>query len=185
MKIKKFFFLILITALCALPSLTQAQSNESTAQSIKSAYQEHIVSPYRANWDLYLTGYTWHAGPLFAHKKLNARAYGGGLGKHWTDENGHQDLIYVFLFLDSHKDPEPIAGYARQWFIQPFRSLPALSLGAGFTAGFTARADILHYTPIPFLLPVGSIRFNKFSLMTTVIPRKRGALGLFWGRYEF
>ncbi len=169
-----------------LSKVAHAQSNESTAQSIQSAYQKHVVKPYQqSNWDLYVTGYTWHAGSLFDGKHLNARAFGGGVGKRWTDENGHQDLVYAFVFLDSHKDPEPIAGYGRQWFIQPINSLPFLSLGAGFTAGLTARADILHYTPIPFLLPVGSIRFSKFSLMTTVIPRKRGMLGLFWGRYEF
>ncbi len=181
MRIKKIFCLAVIATLCEFSPLAHAQWSDYKCKSTEYANQ-HVVKTYQdGSWDLYLTGYTWHSGATFSKKNLNARAYGGGLGKHWTDENGNQDLIYAFTFLDSHKDLEPVVGYAHQWFTRPIDSL---SFGAGFTAGFTARADILHYLPIPLLLPVGSIRFNKFSLMTTIVPRRRGAVGLIWGRYE-
>src|SRR5579871_5043724 len=107
MQIKPFFRLIIAAAICAaLPLLAHAQCEALGSQFIQSACAQ-IAKPYEdGSWDLYVTGYTWHTGATFRGKHLNAEAYGGGLGKHWTDENGHQDLLYAFAFLDSHKDIE-------------------------------------------------------------------------------
>ncbi|WP_207004319.1 hypothetical protein [Trinickia mobilis] len=89
-------------------------------------------------WDLYITGYGWHIGGYTGESKaaLNADSWGAGAGKHWTDEDGNEDILFAFVFRDSHDHPEPIGGYARQWYTP---SVPGgLSLGGGF-AGLTAR----------------------------------------------
>ncbi|MCX8565549.1 MAG: palmitoyl transferase [Glomeribacter sp. 1016415] len=144
---------------------------------------QHIVKPYQeGSWDIYLTGYAWHAGATFSGKELNSRAYGGGVGKHWVDAKGHEDLLYAFAFIDSYKQLQPTVGYARQWFTKP---IGPILLGGGFTVGLTGREDIFRYLPLPVLLPIGSVRFKKFSLMSTAIPRRKGALGLVWVRYQF
>ncbi len=187
MKIRRIFsFFILAVAFKF--SLFPALANESPepqhndVQWLKTI-REHLTKPYtEGSWDIYLTGYAWHVGPLFNGKDLNARAYGAGIGKHWTDSNGQQDLLYAFVFRDSYKNVQPIAGYAHLWFTQP---LGGLSAGGGFTTGLTARRDMLRYAPLPFLLPVGALRYEKLSLMGTVIPRRQGALGLIWLRYAF
>ncbi len=181
MKIKKIFCVAAATFTFQLPAFATEPCNfinESAA-----ATCQHVVRPYqKGSWDVYLTGYAWHAGATFSGKKLNAQSYGGGFGKHWTDENGHEDLLYTFVFLDSYKHVQPIAGYARIWFTKP---IGQMSVGGGLSIGLTGRADMLRYIPLPFILPVGTVRFNKFSLMGSMIPRKRGAVGLIWARYQF
>jgi hypothetical protein len=140
-------------------------------------------------WDLYLTGYGWHIdGYTDEHRaSLNSQSWGGGAGKHFTDENGDEDILFAFIFLDSHENPEPIGGWARQWYTRPV--LGGLQLGGGYFAGFTARNDVAHYVPLPLALPIGSIRYRNASVMGTVIPRipglNKGDVAFFWGRYEF
>ena len=96
-------------------------------------------------------------------------------------------MPFAFAFLDSHKNVQPIAGYARQWYTTPV--LGGLSLGGGYFAGFTARSDIAHYLPLPIALPIGSVRYRRVSAMATFIPRvpgiNKGDVAFFWGRYEF
>lgn len=139
--------------------------------------------------DLYVMGYGYHfnrAEPESKHP-LNAKSYGGGIGKHWTDGNGNEDLLFSFVFLDSHDHVEPVVGYARQWFTPSV--LGGLAIGGGFAAVITARSDVLHYTPVPVVLPVASLRLNKASLMATFFPRignvATSSVVLVWARYEF
>src|SRR5260364_363980 len=80
----------------------------------------------------------------------------------WTREP-HLRLV----FSDSHYDPQPIAGYARQWFTQPIAS--SVSLGAGYTVALSTRSDGW-YIPFPIILPLATVRFSRFSLMTTGLP---------------
>ncbi|CCD35859.1 Lipid A acylation protein PagP,palmitoyltransferase [Candidatus Paraburkholderia kirkii UZHbot1] len=119
-------------------------------------------------WDLYLTGYGWHIDGYDDSSNLNANSWGDGAGKHWTDANGNQDILFAFAFLDSHKNIQPIGGYF---------------------AGFTARSDVAHYLPVPLALPIGSVRYQRASVMATFIPRipgiNKGDVAFFWGRYEF
>lgn len=141
------------------------------------------------SWDLYLTGYGWHIdGYTDSHRaSLNARSWGGGAGKHWTDANGNEDILFAFVFLDSHDHPEPIGGYARQWYTEPV--LGGLSLGGGYFLGLTARDDVASYLPLPLALPVASVRYRRLSAMGTFIPRlgglNKGDVAFFWARYEF
>lgn len=144
----------------------------------------------QGTWDLYLTGYGWHIDGYTAEERhaLNAKSWGGGAGKHFTDENGNDDILFLFVFMDSHDSPEPIGGWARQWYTKPV--LGGLSIGGGYFAGFSARADIAHYVPFPLVLPVASLRYRRASVMGAFIPRlpggaNKGDLGFFWARYEF
>lgn len=138
-------------------------------------------------WDLYVTGYGWHIDGFDNRKELNPWSYGGGLGKHWTDADGNEDILFAFAFSDSHHNVEPIGGYARQWYTKPV--LGGLQAGGGFFVGVTARSDVAHYAPLPLALPVGSVRYRRASVMATIIPRipglNDGDVAFFWGRYEF
>ncbi|WP_432722103.1 phospholipid:lipid A palmitoyltransferase [Jeongeupia wiesaeckerbachi] len=142
------------------------------------------------SWDLYLTGYTWHDPHTWTDEKLeelNAKAWGGGLGKRLVDENGNQDLLYGMVFSDSHEDPQLMLGYAKVWY---WPSTSIVSVGAGYTVGLTSRADILNRIPFPYILPVLSLRVWRASLMGTFIPSlnsglNSGNVGFVFGRYEF
>ncbi len=179
MKIKKTLCLMAVAFIFEWPMFAHASDSSPAWQ---SSVVGHVVQPYQdGSWDVYLTGCNWHTGATFSKTKLNAKGFGGGMGKHWSDASGHQDMLYAFAFSDSYKHVQPVIGYARQWFTKP---MGPLSFGAGFTVGFTARSDMFHYLPLPMALPVFSMRVNKLSLMSTVIPRRRGALGLIVARYE-
>lgn len=172
-----------------MPPLAQAACGASEGWIDSACRRVSHVSDDGA-WDAYFTGYGWHFsgyGGAARRAELNARSWGGGVGKHITDARGNEEIVFGMAFLDSHSHVQPIAGYARQWYT---REVAGMALGGGYFAGATARADILHYVPIPIVLPVGSLRFGKkASLMATLIPRipglNDGHVAFFWGRYSF
>lgn len=154
---------------------------------VSSACQRVTRVAKDGTWDLYLTGYGWHIDGYDESGNINPNSWGGGAGKHWTDANGNQDILFGLVFLDSHEHIQPIVGYARQWYTKPV--LGGLSLGGGYFLGITARSDIAHYLPVPLALPIGSVRYQRASIMATWIPRipsiSKGDVAFFWGRYEF
>ena len=76
------------------------------------------------------------------------------------------------LFLDSHKNWEPTAGYAflKMWEIgqSPFE------IGLGFTALITARPDINNGIPFPGALPLVSFGTRTATVYATYIPGSSG-----------
>jgi palmitoyl transferase len=154
---------------------------------VASACQRVSRVANEGTWDGYLTGYGWHIDGYDDRSQLNAKSWGGGAGKHWTDARGNEDILFAMAFLDSHDHVQPIGGFARQWYTNPVAG--GLSLGGGYFVGITARNDIAHYVPIPIALPIASVRYRKASIMATFIPRvpglNDGDVAFFWGRYEF
>ncbi|GAA5784250.1 lipid A palmitoyltransferase PagP [Chitiniphilus shinanonensis] len=142
------------------------------------------------SWDLYVTGYTWHDPHTWTDEKraeLNANAWGGGIGKHLTDEHGNDEMLYGLAFADSHNHPELMVGYGKLWL---WPSASELSVGAGYTVGLTTRNDILGGVPFPFILPLVALRYRRASVMGTFIPSlnsslNSGNVGFLFGRYEF
>ncbi|MCP0914887.1 MULTISPECIES: lipid IV(A) palmitoyltransferase PagP [Legionella] len=125
--------------------------------------------------DLYFTGYAWHNRHTYAKEKIaqyNETAWGGGMGKSLYDEKGNLHGLYAFAFLDSHKNIEPIAGYA---YFKMARLTENIRLGAGVTAFITARSDIFHNIPFPGALPMASLTYRRASLAATYIPGAKGA----------
>jgi palmitoyl transferase len=125
--------------------------------------------------ELYLSGYAWHNRYTYSREKIktyNELAWGGGLGKGLYDEDGDWHGLYAFAFLDSHKNVEPVVGYA---FLKVVHLRSNLRLGAGYAALITARPDIFHNIPFPGVLPWVSLNYCHATLSTTYIPGSRGA----------
>jgi Antimicrobial peptide resistance and lipid A acylation protein PagP len=177
-------------SLCVLTASAQAQvSCNSYSGFLRQACQRVARVATDGTWDLYVTGYAWHIDGYGGERRktLNQNAWGGGAGKHWTDADGNEDLLFAFAWMDSHDHVEPIAGYARQWFTSPVWG--GLAVGGGFMAAITARSDVMHYVPFPLAAPVASIRYRRASIMGTFIPHlsslNAGNLLFVTGRYEF
>lgn len=183
-----------IAALLFIPFLSPVAvlANESTNDSASAAptVAERLGRIFHeGSYDIYLTGYAWHDPSTYSHEKraeLNQLAWGFGLGKRFVDPQGHRDLLYAFAFLESHKKVQPIVGYARQWIL-PVAG--PLSVGAGYTVGVTSRSDIFGGVPFPIALPVASLKWSRFSMMGTFIPRingkaNNGNVVFIWGRFE-
>lgn len=122
--------------------------------------------------ELYLSGYAWHNRFTYSaerlHKsKYNELAWGGGFGKGFFDENGNWHGLYAFAFLDSHKNLEPVAGYA---FLKVANVTQNFKAGLGFSVLVTARPDILDGIPFPGAVPWAGVFYKKLSIKAAYIP---------------
>ncbi len=120
--------------------------------------------------ELYLPTYAWHNRYFYSKEKIpryNELPLGGGLGKSFYDEKGNWHGLYAFAFLDSHKNVEPVVGYAylKEWHINE-----NTRLGGGYGLLVTARPDILNGIPFPGALPWACFNYKRLSLAATYIP---------------
>src|SRR5258706_2565427 len=122
-------------------------------------------------WDVYLTGYAWHAPYAYSKEKrdeLNDAALGGGLGRSVVDANGNTHSLYGMIFRDSHYKAQYTAGYA--WMTY-WPAAEKLDFGLGYSVFLFARSDIANYFPLPLAAPLASVRYGDFELMATAVPR--------------
>ncbi len=157
-----------------------------------SSWPKHICHRMHQIWnqgstELYLTGYAWHNRfryEAYKIKRYNELAWGGGLGKGFFDEDGDWHGLAAFAFLDSHKNVEPVAGYA---FIKMKHFNENTRLGAGFSLLVTSRPDIFHGIPFPGALPWIMMGYRKATLCATYIPGAQSAGNVLFilGRWTF
>jgi palmitoyl transferase len=134
----------------------------------------------QGNPELYISGYAWHNRYTYTKERLehyNEAAWGGGLGKSYYDDQGDWHGLYAFAFLDSHKNVEPIAGYA---FLKMAHFTSNLRAGIGISAFITQRPDIFNGIPFPGVLPWASISYRRLSISGTYIPGAVGAGNVFF-----
>jgi lipid IVA palmitoyltransferase len=110
--------------------------------------------------------------------------WGAGYGRSRYNQAGNWEGIYLMAFSDSHSKIQPILGYGHQWMWGERNGFHA---GAGYTAFLTSRADIANNFPIPGILPIASINYDKYSLNTSYLPggRGNGNILFFWSRLGF
>ncbi len=126
---------------------------------------------------VFLTGYAWHDPHTYTAAKraqLNSDAWGFGAARRLADADGNEELVYAMVFSDSHRKAEPVVGYAKQWIWRPEGG--PISLGAGYTAGVTSRADILNNIPFPIALPLLSLGIGRVRLYGTYLPKVNNKL---------
>jgi palmitoyl transferase len=124
--------------------------------------------------ELYIPTYAWHNRYMYPKRKLgtyNENPWGGGLGKSFYDEDGDWHGLYAFAFLDSHKNVEPVVGYA---FLKELHLNENTRIGGGYGLLITARPDILHNIPFPGALPWAAVSYRRLSLAATYIPGAHG-----------
>jgi hypothetical protein len=146
-----------------------------------------------ASWDLYLSGYAYHQRGTYSEKrlkKLNEKAWGGGLGRTMRNARGNDESFYLMAIRDSKERPQWMAGYAYQW-VHPIFSGP-LEAGVGLTALLIKREDWFNGRPFPALLPVASLGPERAKLVMTYVPRisvkggkGKGNVLLFAAKFSF
>ncbi len=145
------------------------------------------------DWDLYLPGIIHHGRGSYSADKIatyNETALGGGIGKRYVDENNRTHFIYAAVYQDSHYKPEYFAGYGWLAHWKPWADA-GLRIGGGFTATVTLKSSYSNYlVPVPVLLPIAEIAWDRFSIMGLYVPRLSGKEGngdvlLLWGRLAF
>jgi lipid IVA palmitoyltransferase len=132
------------------------------------------------DYDVYIFGHAHHGRSTYTAERireLNERAWGGGVGKRYVDAADHTHLMYAVIFQDSHFKPEYMAGYGWLTHWRPLEG-SGLRLGLGFTTFVTLRSDYSSYfAPVPGILPLGELAWDRASLMATYIPRLSGNQG--------
>lgn len=120
--------------------------------------------------DLYLPVFTWHNRWTYNKDKANSyneQPWGAGLGISRYQVDNWQSW-YAMAFKDSFNQWEPIAGYGYEHWWHPFAD-QRFHLGLGGTFGVTMRNN-WHYYPIPVILPLASVGYNRLTLQATYIP---------------
>ncbi|ARU93364.1 phospholipid:lipid A palmitoyltransferase [Tatumella citrea] len=138
--------------------------------------------------DLYLPAITWHNRLTYDREHIdryNERPWGAGGGISRYDEKGNWQGLYLMAFKDSFNKWEPIGGYGWEATWRPF-SNQKFHLGAGYTAGVTARNN-WNYIPIPLVLPLASIGYGPVNFQMTYIPGtyNNGNVYFAWVRVQF
>jgi palmitoyl transferase len=121
--------------------------------------------------DLYLSGYAHHGRGTYTRERLaelNEQAWGIGIGRRLRNDRGNDEIVYALGISDSHRKPQPMAGYGHEW-IQPLGA--GLEAGGGFTAMLMSRADYFHGIPFPIVLPIVSFGSRDIKLRASYVPR--------------
>jgi palmitoyl transferase len=184
------FSLRIFTVGLTLTALTGVAYAEDIASS--DSWYSRAVQQVESTWnegqpELYLPLDTYHMRFAYSQEKIDAydeTPLGLGVGKGVYDQNGDWHSLYVMGFHDSHFKPEYIAGYGYQTF---WNLSDKLKFGAGYTAFLTTRTDIGHYTPIPGILPIVSLEYQKFSVDASYVPGGEGYGNILfcWGTMRF
>lgn len=175
----------------ALPVSGHAKKiTPSSIPAVWSAFKENVSETWNEpqSQDLYLPVITWHNRLTYDKEKTdkyNERPWGGGYGISRYDDKGNWHGIYFMAFKDSHNKWEPIGGYGWEKIWQPMDD-KNFRLGLGYTAAVTARDDY-KYIPVPLVLPLASVGYNKLTLQATYIPGtyNNGNVFFAWLRYQF
>lgn len=136
-----------------------------------------VADTYRNGTDEFLvSGYSWHTPWTWTperRREENERAWGAGWARTVEKPNGDTDTVYALVFSDSHSDPQYNVGYAWSTF---WRGRDQLQPGLGYTAIIMSRTDIAKGWPFPAVLPLFSLRYGKYTLVTTYIPNLGGGI---------
>ncbi|MBV6820823.1 lipid IV(A) palmitoyltransferase PagP [Rahnella sp. PD12R] len=167
-----------------------APQKESIFPGLWSDFKDKVSTTWNDSdsQDLYLPVITWHNRLTYDKEKTdkyNERPWGGGYGISRYDDKGNWNGIYFMAFKDSHNKWEPIGGYGWEKIWTPAQDKD-FRLGLGYTAAVTARDDY-KYIPIPIVLPLASIGYNKLTFQATYIPGtyNNGNVFFAWLRYQF
>ena len=162
----------------------------------KAPWQQRIGNRFKQIWyegnkDLYLTGYAWHNRYTYSAERrsthnYNEHAWGGGLGKGFYDEDGDWQGLYSLVFLDSHKNVEPWAGYG---FLKTIHLVDdKVRMGGGFTLAVTMRPDINNGYPFPAATPLLNVSYKHLSVFAAYVPGLKNGTGnvlFIFGRWSF
>lgn len=162
------FFLIILFG-------QSVQASMSAHDAPASRLVQHISKRLHQIWDegkteAYFPSYAWHNRYTYSPEKIphyNETPWGTGLGKGFYDEDGDWHALYAFAFLDSHKNVEPVVGYA---FLKVLPLTDQLRIGGGYGALITARPDILHNVPFPGVLPWVGLTYRHIAWCAAYIP---------------
>lgn len=187
------FSLSISTSFASEDALSVSNTETPSTVSAQGSWWQRAKFNLSETWshstshDLYVPVITWHNRWTYDKEKTdkyNERPWGAGYGISRLDADGDWHGIYAMAFKDSFNKWEPIIGYGYEKRWRPTQDQD-FQLGLGFTAGVTAR-DNWDYYPIPVLLPLFSVSYQRLSFQATYIPGtyNNGNVFFAWLRWQ-
>ena len=137
----------------------------------------HVVDTYEDGDNaLLVSGYSWHTPWTWTAERRameNSDAWGGGWARSREMPNGDTENVYFLVFDDSHRQAEFNLGYSWSTY---WLDRDGIQPGLGFTAAIIQRPDIASGWPIPVVLPLFSLRYQKVEVLSTYIPKLNGGV---------
>lgn len=174
-------------AVAALASPVVATEPASAAPWYDGAVRRLQTTWEDGQAEVYLPLHTYHMRFAYSPQKIagfDETPLGLGVGKGGYDQRGDWHGLYVMGFHDSHFKPEYIAGYGDKTFWHPTEEI---RFGLGYTVFLTTRADTGYYLPIPGVLPIASMEYQRLSLDAAYVPGGQGYGNVlfFWSKIRF
>jgi len=164
----------LICILVLLLGSITVSADDQVSNSAWATARETLSQTWQStHYELYLPIDTWHNRSYYSAEKINGfneQPLGLGIGKYQFDENENWNALFVMTFQDSHRNWEPVGGYAYQ---KIWRPADDLRLGAGYAVGLTIRHE-MHYLPLPGILPILSVEYKRIAVQSTYVPGGEG-----------
>ncbi len=137
----------------------------------------HIVDTYQQGGNsLLVSGYEWHipySWTAEARARENENAWGAGWARSREQLNGDTENVFFLVFEDSHRKAQLNLGYTWTTY---WLSGDGVQPGLGFTAAFIQRPDIASGWPVPVILPLFTLRYQRFEVLSTYIPKLNGGV---------
>jgi palmitoyl transferase len=137
----------------------------------------HVVDTYRHGRNsLLVSGYEWHIPATWtpeARARENEKAWGAGWARSREQPNGDTENVFLLVFSDSHRKAQFNLGYTWTTY---WLSREGLQPGLGYAAAVIKRPDIANGWPVPVVLPLFTLRYQKFELLSTYIPTVGGGV---------
>jgi palmitoyl transferase len=137
----------------------------------------HVVDTYQQGGNsLLVSGYEWHipySWTAEARARENENAWGAGWARSREQPNGDTENVFFLVFEDSHRKAQLNLGYTWTTY---WLSREGVQPGLGFTAAFIQRPDIASGWPVPVILPLFTLRYQRFELLSTYIPTVGGGV---------
>jgi len=137
----------------------------------------HIVDTYQQGGNsLLVSGYEWHipySWTAEARARENENAWGAGWARSREQLNGDTENVFFLVFEDSHRKAQLNLGYTWTTY---WLSREGVQPGLGFTAAFIQRPDIASGWPVPVILPLFTLRYQRFEVLSTYIPKLNGGV---------
>jgi lipid IVA palmitoyltransferase len=172
-------FPALLAILLAAPA--HAVECQGNPDSTELSWLDRACSRLTDTWkrgdnEMLFSGFSWHLPYTWSadrRAELNQNSWGGGYGRTVEEENGNIHTVFGLAFLDSHENVEFNVGYGWSTF---WGERSGLQPGLGYTAMIIQRPDIAGGWPVPVVLPLFSLRYQQFTLVSTYIPNLGGGI---------
>jgi lipid IVA palmitoyltransferase len=137
----------------------------------------HVVDTYEEGDNaLLVSGYSWHVPWTWTAERRameNQYAWGGGFARSLEHPNGDTENVFFLVFDDSHRQAQYNLGYSWSTY---WLDRDGVQPGLGFTAMIIQRPDIAGGWPVPVVLPLFSLRYQKVEVLSTYIPKLNGGI---------